>query len=181
MNIVKYYFLFLLLIKIFLSNNQIYKIPFGLFYNKTSKFDSDIVNNIIDNRIYLNLSIGTPPQLLPFELDINSQTFCVSNDLFNSNKSLTYEDLSNKQVYFNYEDAEKGYSSKDIININNENNNKINFILGTRFKTKKKNNLGIIGLRIPKRVQYGVYPFFHSLKEAKIIDSFTWALKYLII
>ena len=178
MNIFHSYFIYLLLIKIISSNNKIYRIPFGLFYNKTSKFDSDIMYNIIQNRIYLNLSIGTPSQILPFELDINSQTFCVSNELFNKNNSLTYEDLSNKQIYYSYEDSEKGFNSKDILNINNNNNNKINFILGTKFKTNKKNNLGIIGLRIPKRVQFGVYPFFHSLKQAKIIDSFTWTLKY---
>ena len=167
----------LLLIKIFSSNDKIYKIPFGLFYNQTSKFDGDIITNIIQNRVYLNLSIGTPPQILPFELDMNSQTFCVSNDLFNKNISSTYEDISNKQVYYSYEDSEKGFNSKDIININN-NKNKVHFILGTKFKSHKKNNLGIIGLRIPKRVQYGVYPFFHSLKSSQIIDSYTWTLKY---
>ena len=35
-----------------------------------------------------------------------------------------------------------------------------------------------IGLLIPKRVQYGVYPFFTSLKNSKFLNSSIWTLKF---
>ena len=46
-------------------------------------------------------------------------------------------------AYFDYEVAEYGYTSKDILNIDNVVNTKINFILGTKFENTKLNNLGI--------------------------------------
>ena len=178
MNIYHFYFFLILLNEIFSSKNKIYRIPFGLFRQQNSEKDSNIINNIVTNGKYLNLSIGTPPQITPFELDTNSQTFSASNKTFNRNDSLTYEQISRDVAYFDYEVAEYGYTSKDILNIDNVVNTKINFILGTKFENTKLNNLGIIGLLIPKRVQYGVYPFFTSLKNSKLLNSSIWTLKF---
>ena len=50
--------------------------------------------------------------------------------------------------------------------------------MGTKYQIKKGNNLGIIGLKIPKKIQNGVYPFFNSLKKAELISSFIWTLKF---
>ena len=162
------------------SKNHIYSIKFGLFNLNNNFTDSSLINNIYYNQIYLNLSIGTPPQTVPFMLDSDSQTFCVSDDFFNSNKSSSYERISIGEVYYKYENVIKGFNAKDILNINNNNNKKINFILGkgTRIPTKEKDNYGLLGLRIPQKVQYGVYPFFHSLKNAELINTFIWTLKY---
>ena len=71
MNILNFYFL-LLLIEFFSANDKIYRIKFGLFNPKSKESDSSFINNLFYNRIYVNLSIGTPPQILPFELDIKS-------------------------------------------------------------------------------------------------------------
>ena len=174
-----HYILFLLLKEIFSSNNKIYKIPFGLFKQQNSEKEEDIniINNIIDNRKYINLSIGTPTQLTPLELDNNSQTFSISNNFFNKNESSTYEQISKNEEYFIYDTSENGYNSKDILNINNT-KKEINFILGTKYQNKKGNNLGIVGLKIPKKIQNGVYPFFNSLKIAELITSFVWTLKF---
>jgi len=177
MNIYDFYF-FLILLNEVSSKNKIYRIPFGLFKQKNSEKDSNIINNIVTNGKYLNLSIGTPPQITPFELDTNSQTFSASNETFNKNDSSTYEQISRDEAYFDYEVAEYGYTSKDILNIDDYVNTKINFILGTKFENTKLNNLGIIGLLIPKRVQYGVYPFFTSLKNAKLVNSSIWTFKF---
>ena len=50
--------------------------------------------------------------------------------------------------------------------------------MGTKYQNKKGNNLGIIGLKIPKKIQNGVYPFFNSFKTAELITSFVWTLKF---
>ena len=177
MNIFSFY-LILLLIKTSSSKNKIYKIKFGLYNQKKSDSEQNIVNNIFFNCIYLNLSLGTPSQIIPFELDSNSQTFSASTEYFNQSLSSTYEQLSDKLEYYVYEVVSDGFDSKDILNINGEIGEKINFILSKKYIFLKKNNLGIIGLHIPRNIKHGVYPFFNSLKEAGIINSYSWTLKY---
>ena len=177
MNIYQFYYFLIILKEIFSSSNKIYKIPFGLFKQKNSESDSSIINNIINNGKYVNLSLGTPSQITKFELDTNSQTFCASNELFNRNDSITYEQISRDISYFDYEVAEYGYTSKDLLNIDN-NANRTDFILATKFQDYKLNNLGVIGLLIPERIQYGVYPFFESLKKSKLVNSSIWTLKF---
>ena len=177
MNIYEFYYFLIILKEICSSSNKIYKIPFGLFKQKNSENDSSIINNIINNGKYVNLSLGTPSQITKFELDTNSQTFCASNELFNRNDSITYEQISRDISYFDYEVAEYGYTSKDLLNIDN-NANRTDFILATKFQDYKLNNLGVIGLLIPERIQYGVYPFFESLKKSKLVNSSIWTLKF---
>ena len=142
MNIFSFY-LILLLIKTSSSKNKIYKIKFGLYNQKKSDSEQNIVNNIFFNCIYLNLSLGTPSQIIPFELDSNSQTFSASTEYFNQSLSSTYEQLSDKLEYYVYEVVSDGFDSKDILNINGEIGEKINFILSKKYIFLKKNNLGI--------------------------------------
>ena len=171
-----YYFHLLILINIFHAEDNIYKIKFGLTNEKNFDIDSDLINNIFYNRIYLNLSIGTSVQTVPFELDNEVQTFCVTKDVFNANESSTYENISKKEIEIYYEVPRKGYLSKDILNIDGK-SKKINFILGTQFPYRIS-KLGIIGLRIPNLIQDGVFPFFHSLKDAELLNSLIWTLKF---
>ena len=162
MNIYHFYFFLILLNEIFSSKNKIYRIPFGLFRQQNSEKDSNIINNIVTNGKYLNLSIGTPPQITPFELDTNSQTFSASNKTFNRNDSLTYEQISRDVAYFDYEVAEYGYTSKDILNIDNVVNTKINFILGTKFE----NNW----IAYSKKSSIWSLSFFYQLKKLQIVE-----------
>ena len=175
MNIFNFYFL-LLLIEFSASIDKIYRINIGLFNPKDKESDSNFINNLFFNRIYANLSIGTPPQILPFELDSKSQTFCISNEFFNKSLSSSYIQVSRENYFYN-EDVENGFNSEDILNIDN-NKEKINFILATKYPYNKKNILGILGLKIPKFVDYKVYPFFKSLKQAQMIKNYKWTLKY---
>ena len=171
------FYLWISIIKIFESNNKIYKIPFGLYNAKIFNNSIDIINNIFSNFIYVNLSIGTPPQIIPFSLSVNAQTFSAPNNLFNKNMSSSFESISKNEISYEYETVTDGFNVKDILNIDNNKNKKIIFILGTKHEYKD-NILGIIGLRIPKRVQFGVYPFFRSLKNAGFINAYTWTLKF---
>ncbi len=170
----EYYFFYIILIKFFSANNKIYRIKFGLFNEKNSDLN---INNIFYNKIYLNLSIGTSPQIVPFELDNEVQTFCVTNNVYNENKSSTCEKITNGTIDIINEVSKKGIILKDILNINDNANKKINFIFGTDFRNKKQ-KFGIIGLRIPYLIQDGIFPFFHSLKDAELISSFSWTLKF---
>ena len=172
----KLFYILLLIIRICKYNsNEIYKIPFGLYNWNEEKKTMDFVQNIFYNLLYVNLTIGTPPQIIPFQLNVNSQAFYISNQYFNPNQSSTYELLSNEEISYEYEYGTYGYKSKDILKINDI-EQKVDFIFET--KTEKDNNLSNIGLLIPNKIQTGIYPFFSSLKNAGIINSYTWTLKY---
>ena len=112
MNIFNFYFL-LLLIEFSASIDKIYRINIGLFNPKDKESDSNFINNLFFNRIYANLSIGTPPQILPFELDSKSQTFCISNEFFNKSLSSSYIQVSRENYFYN-EDIENGFNSEGI-------------------------------------------------------------------
>jgi hypothetical protein len=137
----------------------------------------DIMYNTFFSTMYVNLSIGTPPQNTLLGLSMNSKTFAVNTKSFNRNKSTTFEEIN---IYENNDDDDtdiaSGIYSKDILNINN-NKEKINFIFVEKFKNENY-PLGMIGLLIPDNIDSKFYPFFNSLKEAKIINSFTWTFKY---
>ena len=169
-----FYVLILMTVKI--CNNEVFKIPFALYnWNEKNRIH-DTVNNIFFNLIYINLTIGTPPQTIPFALNINSQTFYILKEDFNSNKSSSFKLLSNKEIIFKNEDIISGYSSKDILKIDN-NEEEINFIYQAKIKNELY-NLSNIGLLIPSSIQEDIFPFFSSLKNAGLINSYVFTLKY---
>ena len=172
------FFILITYLKIFISDTNVYRIPFGLYNIKGKNYSHDIANTIFHNFIYVNLSIGTPSQNVPFGLIINSQEFTVNNINFNQNNSSTFEGKSNltnddEKIVFS-----TGIKSMDVLTINDE-KQKINFILSTEYKEYDKGYpFGILGLAIPTNIESEIYPFFNSLKEGEIINSFTWSLKY---
>ena len=169
------YILFLIISIYRINSNQIYKIQIGLFNTFEGEKELSILENMFYDLAYVNLSIGTPSQIVPFELNINSQTFYVPNKFFNPNKSSTYQSLSKGEELYEYNDVKAGFNAKDILKIDNL-KEEINFIFET--KTSKDNDLGNIGLLIPFMFQTDVFPFFQSLKRAGIISSYTFTLKY---
>lgn len=166
-----------IIIKLCLCNTNIHRIPLGLFYTYDNEEDdtTDLIRTIFFNFLCINLTIGTPPQIVPFRLNINSPTFYVTNKYFNRSASSTYETINNKESQYLFEDVETGFDSKDIININGI-KRKINFIYAT--KHKSDNELGNIGLLIPRNIKNDVWPFFDSLNKAEYINSYIWTLKF---
>ena len=167
--------LFILIIFLVESNNNVYKIPFGLINTTLLNDTSNTINNIFYTSIYINISLGTPPQIVPCSLNSNSQTFSVPIALFDKNKSSSFQQISKNEISYEHEQVTDGYNCKDVIKINDTNNKAINFILGTKYEDPN-NIFGMIGLLIPNRVQFGVYPFFHSLRSAGYINSYSWTL-----
>lgn len=169
-------FILLLITNIYkIHSNQIHKIQFGLFSAYEGEKQLSLLENIFYDLAYVNLSIGTPPQIAPFQLNINSQTFYVPNKYFSPNKSSTYKSLSKEEESYTYGDVKAGFNAKDILKLDNL-EEEINFIFET--KTSKDNDLGNIGLLIPFVFQTDVKPFFQSLKNAGIINSYIFTLKY---
>ena len=166
-----------LVIKLTLCNKNILRIPLGLFYSYDNEEDdtSDLIRTIFFNFLCVNLTIGTPPQTVPFRLNINSPTFYVTNKYFNRSASSTYEVINKNESKYLLEDVDTGFDSKDIININGD-KRKINFIYATKHKSDY--DLGNIGLLIPRKIKNDVWPFLDSLNKAEYINSYIWTLKF---
>ena len=145
-----------------------------MFKNSGENSNFSIVNNIFSNIMYINLSIGTPPLNIPFALNINSEIFTLYSKIYNNSE--TYEEISKYENDDEEEFISLGYKAMDILNINDK-KEKINFILSTKINYENY-PFGIVGLSIPKNIESEIYPFMNSLKKAKLIDSFTWTLKY---
>lgn len=176
LNQINIFFILILLVKCNKSeNNSIYRIPISLYKSFEDNNEATLIQNIFFNFLYLNLSIGTPPQIIPFHLDINSQSFYVSKKFFNRTASSTYEQISKNETLYSHENVISGYDSKDILNINGKKKT-INFI----FETKHDNNIdiGCIGLLIPTKIKSNIFSFSASLIKAKFIQSFIWTFKF---
>ena len=169
------YILLLILNFYLLDADEIYKIPFGLYNYYAENNSLSLIESLFYNLAFVNLSIGTPSQLIPFQLNINSQTFYVPKEFFNPNKSSSYISISQNEASYPYSDVSRGFNAKDVIKIGDL-KKEINFIYET--STKAENNIGNIGLLIPSIFQTDVFPFFTSLKKANIINSYTFTFKY---
>ena len=173
------FYIFLLSIIFVNTNNKIYRIPFGQHsyeYAFQSQVNcTNIIESIFYNIIYINLSFGSPPQAIPFQLNINSDNFYVTNKYFFPNESNTFEFVSKQEEYFYNQDLKKGLKSKDYIYLDDV-KKQIDFIYATEIN--KINNIGNIGLLIPHSIKKSIYSFFLSLKKAGIINSYSFTLKY---
>ena len=166
-----------IVLKLGICKNNIQRFPVQLFYIYDDKEDNttDLIRTIFLNFLSINLPIGTPPQMVPFRLNINSPTFFVTNKYFNSNASSTYEVINKNESKYVFGDAETGFDSIDIVNINGD-KRKINFIYATKHKCDLDH--GNIGLLIPTQLKSDVFPFLDSLNKAGYINSYVWTLKF---
>ena len=103
------YNILILIIEIFSQKNNISRIPFGLFELEDYHKENNTMFKIIRNIKYVNLSIGTPPQLTPLELDTNFPTFSISNKYYNKTESSSYIQISEKEEYFIHEVSDNGF------------------------------------------------------------------------
>ena len=155
-----------------ICSKDIIRIPFGL-RNLKSTTSQYLSENIFQNIIYINLTIGTPPQNIPSSLEINCQTFYLPTEAFDKKKSSTFYSTSDKETDIKYEEIKSAYHCTDILHINGQSKH-IHFLLAE----DSPQEIGNIGLLAPNKVETDIYPFFQSLNKAGIISSYSWTLKY---
>ena len=160
------------------SSNRIVRMPIGLI-NTNLQGDKEedsgnIIKDIFYNLEYVNLTIGTPSQIIPCHININSRSFFISNKYFDSTQSSTYELFSDELIFYGL--ITSGIVVKDKLKINNK-EIYFNFILAN--ETKKDYNISNLGLLIPKNISDDdFYSLFPSLKKEGLVNSFTWTIKY---
>ena len=123
---------------------EIIKIPLGIINPKNDYKNNSLIAKLFFSKPYANLSIGTPPQLIPVLFKKDSFSIIIYQDNFNPNKSSTFNALGNVGEYF-LDFYVTGYPSKDIINFGNYQDDKIfDFVLAVFYDNK----YGCIGMKI---------------------------------
>ncbi len=179
------------------NNNNIIILPF--YRNISNIKNNNFINKIFFNYLLTNISIGSPPQIIPvifsfrnYPLSIFSINLKNNNNLylnyFNSNNSKTYSILKNESE-FNQESFDKGIESKEkfIFQIYNKSTNiislssiEIKFILETeRTLFNFKEGGGLIGLSITSDTkELNDYNFIKQLKKNDFIISYDFSFVF---
>ena len=180
-----------ILILIFLSLSkvltQIIKVPFKTIYSEKLT-NINYITELINNKIYIEIKIGTPYQKIPVLLKLNQIPFFITSSSynkdiikFNSTKSITYTQETDKEYKSDYYDYYNAFLGEDIISIQNISNkesflNRTNFFLTSNLTEKNVNVSGEIGLNI---IHTMFISFVNQLKRNKKIDNYIFSLKYI--
>ena len=199
-------FIFFIIINII--NVNIYSsyliFPFKTRFSQIPNTDKNISSlflSLMDNHIFIELNIGTPPQIIEVFLHSSVCDFYISeknksdertigpqpyiydvgsdlNKFFDKNNSISLE-ISKEGINSIPSGKLIGNVSYDIIHfISNKNENidkKMKFIL---YKSTLGHMPGVIGLRVIFENKEKKYNFIDQLKLYDIIDSYFWMINY---
>ena len=188
-------YFYILTLSFFLYNCQL-KIPFKYFpvYNYNYSSPSQIMESIIQQKLYANIEIGTPKKTIQIPLFFNSNDFYISDcpkkefesgtfsDLkfYNQSDSTTNEDLDDYEDYYAYngELFEVATYHKDRFYFNN-NNYELEFYIPTTYKEVNSGGIGM--LLLPYSEFTDSTPnieksFFGKLKKKKLINQYYWSI-----
>ena len=156
------------------------------FEKNEKKKPFNFTEDIIQNLIYTNITIGTPYQKIKSYISLNKGAFYISDyyipKQFNINLSETFNFQSN-DINFYDEDFTKGKLSKDILQFKNIKGNNliisnISFIYATNYNNfldQFPSGLGFMLKTISTKINYN---FLYQLKENNLISSYTFTIKF---
>ena len=166
---------FILFIFFKISLTDIIKIPFGIINTEKDSDSYSLISKLVYNRLYINFTIGNPPQNIKLYLRKDSYALFINELNFKKDKSDSFESKQSLETFF-LDIYCTGYYSKEIMKFGNYifNNKKFDFILSV----SDDNPLGALGLKIPHNFPEDLTSFLFTLKNNGIISSYTWTLKY---
>lgn len=167
---------------IFTNSNQI------IFPFKTEEINDESLNyieGIQDNKIYITIEIGKPPQKIKLYLTMNTCFLLIANSsidssYYNSEKSNSYVNISKNTPYF--EIFTNAYLSKENFNFqtsydktNTKEFTNIEFMHVLEYSSSAYISPGYLGLQLPKKNKMNI---FDNLKISNAISSHIFNLNY---
>ena len=133
-------------------------------------------------RLYINISIGTPPQIIPTYLNFEKPGFYFSteeNKMYNKLDSSSFRQVSPNQTY-NDEYFDYGNFSSETMRFKNDKNKEItindfNFILASNHRKLSSFKPGEIGLKMIKTNSAFPSNFIFQLKQRNIIEKIVFS------
>ena len=179
------FILTLINITYFITCNYI-SFPFHRNISKKYMTTDNIINILIENKIYIELEIGTPIQKIPMFLKLREYiTFITSDSCENKiikffpkdSSSIKY--ITEEKKDFPYH-CKEGLLISEKITLNKKPIENFNLGLANKLSNNAKEMSGEIGLKLNK-IYNNILEnatFIQQLKEKKIIDNYSFYLKY---
>ena len=149
----------------------------------------NLMQNLYENRIYIEIKIGTPEQKIPLFLKMREYSSFITTHKFNNSlipkfnylnsKTFTYlDDIKIKQFKYDFTEA---FLGSDNFDFGNENKCENLIIIFANDLRKSSNYLsGIFGLKLTPNENHLAekYNMIKLLKEKKLINDYSFSLKY---
>jgi hypothetical protein len=147
------------------------------YFEKDKKF-----SDYLYKRIYINITIGTPPQIIPTYLNFDKTSFYFSseeNKIYNKLDSSSYKQLEENKSYSKESFKYGNYSSDNFILINEKNketkiNNITFFLVSNHLYSDFKP--GEMGLKLINNLEVTKSNFIFQLKNKQLINNTSFSL-----
>ena len=190
-----FFFLFILLIKESFLENKIVKFKFEIYPINIAGIESlksfisywpsslnrialnDYIFRLFTDNFYFNLTLGTPPQIIPTIWNMHQYSFKLYNNSINKNNSSTFKNIS--EVFrYNFDESSNAIFCEEIFSFKDENNNSFSNIMSFMNLDVKEKNYGFVGLELPDYPEDGLLTFIRSLKKYNIINKYIFFIYY---
>ena len=183
MNLIFLIFILLQISKI-ITNNY-FSFPFYTNITNQNITKENIIDILSDNKIYIELSIGTPIQKIPVYLKLTQFVTFISSNLcnnsiikFNQNKTTSINYLSDLKNH-SFIHCKEGYLISETINLNKKTIDNFKIILATKISSNDGHS-GELGLSLGFS-NFNIFvnaTFIQQLKQKNMIDNYSFNLKY---
>ena len=138
---------------------------------------NDFMFRLLTDNLYFNLTIASPPQIMPIIWNMNQYSFKIYSSSYNFNISQTFQNISEPFIY-SFDEINNAILCKDIFYYYDENDNIIfNLFKFINIKEDKK-NYSFVGLQLPNVVSDNILTFTKELKENEIINKYIFYIIY---
>ena len=165
---------------------QIIIVPFKTKHSNKLTHEN-FMSELENNKIYIELKIGSPYQKIPVFLKLGQTPFFITSSVynkdiikFNSSKSSSYTQNDKEYTSINNYDYTHAFLGEDIISIENISKkdsflNRTEFFLATNLSEKNDDISGEIGLNI---IYYYYISFLNQIKNNNLIRDYIFSIKY---
>ena len=144
-------------------------------YKENSVTKNDFMFRLLTDDLYLNLTVGSPPQKIATIWNMNKYSFKVYRSSYNFDKSNTYKEI--ESFVYSFDEVKNALLCEDIFYFTDENNE----IFSSMFKfinIENNNNYSFIGLQLPDVISENLLTFVKEMKKNEIIDKYIFYIVY---
>ena len=146
-------------------------------YQDNSLNKNDFMFRLFTDDVYINLTIGSPPQIVKTIWNMNKYSFKIYSSSFNFNKSMTYKEIS-KPFLYSFDETSNALFFEDNFYFIDGNNKTFSNLFKFIKLENDKNNFSFIGLQLPGVLTDNLLTFVKDLKENEIIDKYIFYILY---
>ena len=149
----------------------------------------NLMQKLYDNRIYIEIKVGTPEQKIPLFLKMREYSSFITSHKFNNSlipkfnylNSKTFNYLDDIKIKYYKYDFTEAFLGSDNFDFGNENKcENLTIIIANDLRKSSNYLSGIIGLKLTpnENALTEKYNMISLLKEKKLINDYSFSLKY---